>query len=113
MPFAERSAMSLKLEFVVLAQQPGANLSTLCQRFGISRPTGYRWLARYQTQRAEGLVERSRRPVTSPTQTPAAIETLVLAIRDAYPTWSGHKIRRRLQDLGHVAVPAASTCTAI
>jgi transposase InsO family protein len=113
MPFQERSAMSLKWEFVMLAQQPGTNLSALCRQFGISRPTGYRWLERHQAQGVTGLVEHSRRPITSPGQTAPTIEAQVLAIRDAYPTWSGRKIRRRLQNLGHTAVPAASTCTAI
>jgi transposase InsO family protein len=113
MPFQERSTMSLKTEFVVLADQPGANLSALCRRFGISRPTGYLWLARYRAAGLDGLAERSRRPATSPRQTGAAAEALVVAQRDEHPTWSGRKIRRRLQDLGHADVPAASTCTAI
>lgn len=113
MPFQERSTMSLKTEFVVLADQPGANLSVVCRRFGISRPTGYRWLTRYRAHGAAGLVEQSRRPLTSPAQTSAAMETQVLTIRDAHPSWGGRKLRRRLQDLGHTDVPAASTCTAI
>jgi transposase InsO family protein len=113
MPFQERSTMSLKTEFVILADRPDANLSALCRRFGISRPTGYLWVQRYREQGVAGLAERPRRPQTSPRQTPDAMEALVLEVRDAHPTWSGRKIRRRLQDLGHAAVPAASTCAAI
>jgi transposase InsO family protein len=37
----------------------------------------------------------------------------VLALRDQHPAWGGRKIARRLEDLGHVPVPAASTVTAI
>ena len=47
MPWQERSTMSLRQEFVELASREGANLSELCIRFGISRPTGYRWVRRY------------------------------------------------------------------
>ena len=37
----------------------------------------------------------------------------VVALRREQPTWGGRKLRRRLQDLHHPGVPAASTCTAI
>ena len=36
-----------------------------------------------------------------------------LAVRAEHPAWGGRKIRRRLQDLKHPAVPSASTITAI
>ncbi len=41
MPWQEVSTMSLRTEFVMLAMQPGANISQLCRRYGISRKTGY------------------------------------------------------------------------
>jgi transposase InsO family protein len=41
------------------------------------------------------------------------MEALVLAVRDEHPAWGGRKIRRRLQDLGHQAVPSPSTITAV
>jgi transposase InsO family protein len=40
------------------------------------------------------------------------VADLVIALRGE-TTWGGRKLRRRLQDLGHAGVPAASTCTAI
>lgn len=60
MPWKEVSTMSLRREFVELAQQEGANRRALCRRFGISRPTGYRWLRRYQAEGAAGLQNRSQ-----------------------------------------------------
>ncbi|MCS3638182.1 helix-turn-helix domain-containing protein [Salinibacter ruber] len=50
--------MSLKLEFTKLADKADANMSALCRRFNISRPTGYKWLARYRKEGQEGLEER-------------------------------------------------------
>ncbi len=41
MPWQEVSTMSLHHEFVVLAETEEANVSALCQRFGISTKTGY------------------------------------------------------------------------
>jgi len=31
-----------------MAEQEGVNFTQLCQHFGISRKTGYKWLKRYQ-----------------------------------------------------------------
>lgn len=113
MPWQEQSIMSLKQEFVTLADQPAVNMRTLCQRFGISRQTGYKWVRRYRQEGLAGLTERSRRPRTSPGQTSRDLEDAVLALRAAHPTWGGRKLRARLQALGHDPVPAASTITAI
>ncbi|MDE2991834.1 MAG: helix-turn-helix domain-containing protein, partial [Chloroflexota bacterium] len=78
MPFAERQVSEVRAEFVGLASQPGANRRELCQRFGISAPTGYKWLHRYETEGVAGLADRSRRPHHSPARTPPAIEQAVL-----------------------------------
>src|SRR6266480_4571610 len=62
MPWKEASTMSLRQEFVALATVPGANMSGLCARFGVSRKTGYKWLARQRSGDAIALADRSRRP---------------------------------------------------
>jgi len=36
--------MSLKLDFVERATAPGAKLAPLCREFGVSRPTGTKWV---------------------------------------------------------------------
>jgi transposase InsO family protein len=113
MPWSEKSIMEQRREFVMLFEQDGVNHRELCRRFGISPSTGYTLARRYRQDGAAGLADRSRRPHRSPEQTPAAIEELVLAVRDEHPVWGGRKIRRRLQDLGHQAIPSASTITAV
>lgn len=104
--------MSQRLEFVILATQSGLAFSELCRRFAVSRKTGYKWRSRYQAGGAEALGDRSRKPVRSPRQVTTALAATVIALRGE-TAWGGRKLRRRLQDLGHSAVPAASTCTAI
>ena len=96
MPWQECSTMSLRQEFLSLASQPGSSFSQLCQRFGISRKTGYKWLQRYQQTGVAGLADRSRRPEHSPRRTAAEIEQQVLAIRDQYG-WGARKIKWCLQ----------------
>ena len=80
MPWQEVSRMSLREEFVQLAMQAGSNRRELCRRFGISPKTGYKWLARAR-QGADGLRERSRRPLQSPLRTAPVIEQQVIGLR--------------------------------
>ncbi len=113
MPWKEVSTMCLRLEFVRLALYEDANMSELCQRFGISRKTGYKWLDRYQQQGKEALMDQSRRPHISPNRTPVEIEELVLQVRDRHPVWGGRKINSLLLRGGHTDIPHASTITGI
>lgn len=113
MPWTEVTTVELRAEFVRLAQGQGANFSRLCQRFSISRKTGYKWLARFRSQGDSGLGDRSRRPSVSPSQTPDDVEAEVLRLRQQHPAWGGRKIHRRLVALDRANVPAPSTITAI
>ena len=113
MPWKESSRMSLRTDFVLLAQQPDTNLSLLAQRFGISRKTAYKWLKRFQAGEPDALGDRSRKPHTSPTRTTHALEQQILQLRAQHPAWGGRKLRARLLAVGQAAVPAASTITAI
>jgi transposase InsO family protein len=119
MPWKD-SAMSQRLEFVTLAKAPDANVRELCRRFDLSPTTAYKWIARFDraggigvATTAAALCDRSRRPTHSPARTTAELEAAVIDLRRAHPRWGGRKIRRRLMDLGHGAVPAASTVTDI
>jgi len=113
MPWKETTHVSQRHEFVLLAQQEGADLSLLCRRFHVSRKTGYKWLKHFRQGGADGLRDRTRRPHASPARTPPAVEQQVLKLRAAHPAWGGRKLRARLLALGHDQTPAASTVTAI
>lgn len=110
MPWQEVSVMESRSEFVRLADQAELSFSQLCARFGISRKTGYKWLARAQS--GEPLSDRSRRPHASPQRTPDDVEAAVLTLREQHPSWGGRKLRQRMANLG-ASPPAASTITAI
>ena len=112
MPWQERSIMSQRQEFVTFARQEDANIAALCRQAGISRKTGYKWLGRV-AHGESAVADRSRRPHTSPWQTPAGVETQILDLRAAHPSWGGRKLHHRLLAQGVADVPAPSTITAI
>ena len=113
-PWSVESVEAQRLEFCGLAvSDAGVSFAELCRRYGISRKTGYKWLGVYQVEGPDGLRDRRRVPKTSPTRTAGTVEALVCDLRRAHPAWGGRKIRRRLMDLGHSGVPAASTITDI
>ena len=105
--------MSQRTEFIALATAPGANVSELCRRFGISRKTGNKWLRRFREGGAQALADRSRKPKRSPRRTKEETERQVLELRDAHPVWGGRKLKARLKAKGLLEVPSASTITTI
>lgn len=103
-PVEERS------RFVNEAQHGPFTMRELCELFGVSRKTGYKWLERYAAGGLAGLQDVSRAPRHHPNQTAAEIVDRVLAARRKYPDWGPRTLRAWLegQDPG-VRWPAAST----
>lgn len=111
MPWKEVSLMSLRREFVQLAQGPKISLAELCRRFNISRKTGYKWLTRYKEEGVKGLQDRSRRPHRIVLKVREVHEKALLHLRRTHPTWGARKLRRKLQEMRIEPVPACSTIT--
>jgi transposase len=80
----------------------GANVSLTCRHFGMSRPTFYRWQARYSATNLGTLEDRRSRPrrVRSPTWTSELVEA-VLQLRTQYPRWGKDKLVVMLRRQGH------------
>ena len=98
MPWLETDVREQRIQFVVEALQPSANISALCRKRGISRKTGYKWIGRYRAGGSlTALAEPSRRPKRSPARTAARITARVVALRRAYG-WAGRKLQRLLAD---------------
>ena len=103
--------MSSRLDFVLLARQPSANIAELCRRFGIARKTAYKWLERFDIDGTNGLADRSRKPRSSPKTAAGEMELQVLALHLEYPYWGARKLRELLPEaLGR---PHHSTIDAI
>lgn len=113
MPWGVVSLMSLRQEFVRLSESKTVSFAELCQRYAISRKTGYKWLGRYRQQGGDGLANLSRRPKRSPAKLDDAKEQALLSLRQRYPRWGARKIRRLLSKQSQGVVPACSTITRV
>ena len=111
MPWKEYSLMASRLEFVMLASAPRANLSALCRAYGISRKTGHKWLSLFKEQGKEGLQDRSRRPLVSPNRSDVELEAQIVALHDKYPYWGARKLQALLP--GGSPRPHPNTISAI
>lgn len=109
MPWKECDTVSLRKEFVELAKQTECDMTSLCERFGISRKTGYKWIERYKQEGDSGLKNRSRRPKRSPQCTPNPIKEEICHLREMHPSWGGLKIEAVLKRKKRQHVPAPST----
>lgn len=87
--------MKLKEEFVLKALEPDACMAQLCREYGVSRQNGYKWVSRFKEEGLEGLVERSRRPQTSPLNTSGELVLQILELRGKYG-WGPKKLRQVL-----------------
>ena len=68
-------------------------MSELWRAYGISRPTGYEVLARYQAHGLDGVRERSRAAQHHPNQMAPALAEQVVQARHAHPRWGPRKLR--------------------
>ena len=92
MPWSETSPMDQKLQFIAECLREVFSISELCERFGISRKTGYKWIERYLRHGAAGLEDRSRRPRSAPNATAAQVVEALLETRRRHPSWGGKKL---------------------
>ncbi len=93
MPWRTMEVQQQRVEFVTAAKRRRQTFGSLCQEFGISRPTGYLWLHRYEQGGVLGIAEHSRRPRASPRRTAACLEQSVVEVRQRYPDWGARKLR--------------------
>jgi transposase InsO family protein len=110
MPWRETRVMDERMAFVVDVQRGEASLAELCRRYGISRKSGYKWLARHAAEGLDGLKDRSRAPHHHPQALEPDVAAAALAVRAKHPTWGPKKIRAWLgQHRGDLGIPAQST----
>lgn len=110
MPWKETRVLDERMQFVLALRRAADSMTTLCAQFGISRKTGYKWLARYESEDWDGLRDRPRAPCTHPNATPEDMVAAVLAFRAEHERWGPKKIRRRLmEEHPGIAWPSAST----
>ncbi len=97
MTWKENSAMDARMKFIADVLRKEDTLSALCQAYGISRPTGYKWIKRYQEDGPGGLEERSRAPHTQALAVSKETEKEVKAMRKKFPHYGPKKLRVELK----------------
>ncbi len=92
MAWSETSTMDQKRLFIQDYIKGSFTMAELCRRYGISRPTGYKWVARFEEEGFPGLSERSRRPEGCSHETAIEITESILELRRRHPYWGAKKL---------------------
>jgi putative transposase len=110
MSWKETCAMKERMHFVSDLLRAERRMSELCDIYGISRKTGYKWRDRFATGGAAALVDRSHAVLCQPhAVNPDQVERL-LQVRRQHPTWGPRKLLAWLEAHDRPAEwPAAST----
>lgn len=84
--------MNQRTEFVLKAMQTD-NFRALCQEYGISAKTGYKWRERFMAEGLNGLKEESRRPKSCSTAVGDEALCDIIRIKNQHLHWGPRKIR--------------------
>lgn len=109
MPWSESRVMD-RMKFIQDYCSGHWSMEELCLRFGVSRKTAYKFVARFAAEGPEGLRDRSRAPRTQQHRTSATVEHRIVAAAREFGCWGPRKLvavmRRRYPE---IAWPAKST----
>ena len=101
MPWKETDVMSLRSEFALRSLESKLPFIVLCQEYGISAKTGYKWKERFLAEGIGGLSDRSRRPHSSPGQISEDQACQLFRLKFAHMRWGPKKIRELYARQGH------------
>jgi transposase InsO family protein len=107
MPWKKTEPMEQRIEFALKALRT-LNFRALCQEYGVSAKTGYKWKERFLREGLGGMAEESRRPKSSPQQLAEAEVCEIVRLKLAHILWGPRKIRE-LYLRGHGEVASEST----
>ena len=110
MPWSETHRMEQRARFVLDALRGHFSMSELCHRYGVSRKTGYKWIARYHGEGAAGCGDRLRAPRNHPNKTKALVVKKVVLERRKHPGWGARTLHAFLKrEYPDVTWPCPST----
>jgi len=110
MPWNETCIMDQRTMFIGECLRGELPMSVLCERYGISRKAGYKWLARYRADPANGLQDRSRAPLRPANGLSVEVVEQIVALRRRYPFYGPRKLLVELRRRDPAREwPAAST----
>ena len=114
MPWSRLSPMDQKTQFIADYLRRSLSVTELCEHYGISRKSGYKWIERYEHGGLASLAERSRRPHVCPTQTPEEVVQALTEARQRHPSGARRSSWRFFPgaipiELGRPALPSATS----
>ena len=110
MPWREIDIVELRLEFVMRALREEMAFRDLCQEYGISAKTGYKWKERFLRDGMHGLEDQSRRPNHSPQQVAEDVLCEIVRIKKDHKDWGPKKILQvYARTYPHAEPPSLST----
>lgn len=113
MPWKESDRVDQRESFVRDLKSGALSMVEACLRYGISRPTGYKWLERFEQGGRAALGDRPTVAKRQPLRTPLEIEKALVAAKRKL-RWGPKKLVALLRELEpERAWPAASTAGGI
>jgi putative transposase len=110
MPWKATCVMDQREAFVEAWRSREFAMTELCRRFGVSRPTGYKWVQRVLSEGRVGLRDRGREPLSHPNATPPSQVAAILELKRRHLSWGPWTLRQWLQrEVPAHAWPAVST----
>lgn len=114
MPWKETCVVDERYRFVREAESYEGSFTELCEWYGISTKTGYKWISRHKSEGVAGLQDLSRAPAKHPNEIDKERQEAILEMRRAHPTWGPKKLLVVLQAREQTrAWPAKSTISEI
>src|SRR5512147_1365646 len=92
MPWKKVEPMNQRQEFVLKSFHI-QNFRVLCQEYGISTKTGYKWQKRFLEHGRSGLEEQSRRPLSHAKELSEAVVCEIIRIKTKHQFWGARKLR--------------------
>ena len=92
----------------------GEPIAVICREMGCSKSWLYKWKRRYEGTEPAWVEERSRRPQSTPTKTPEALEAEIVQLRQTLSSGgvgpvSADGMREHLRQHGGDAIPSRRT----
>src|SRR6476659_8283327 len=104
----ELSVAEQRYQAVLAVISDGLSISQVAGKVGVSRQTLHAWLARYEAEGLEGLVDRSHRPGSCPHQMLVEVEAKLLELRRSRPYWGPRRLVFELAKRGVSPLPSES-----
>jgi len=92
MPWKETTVMEERRSFIHEVLEHGKPFRKVCVEYGISPKTGYKWYHRFIEEGYKGLEDRSRRPLSHPSQLTEEVVCDLIMLKLFHPSYGPKKI---------------------